>query len=654
MILGNLLLTSRLKNITIYSAAELKYSIMLLKKGTLLQGGKYKIEKVLGQGGFGITYLATQINLNRNVAIKEFFMKDMCCREEDTNQVYYISSDRNFVDNFKNKFIKEAQTISSLNHRNIIRIHDTFEENGTAYYAMEYIDGCSISDILKQQGKLQEDVAIQYIKEVAEALNYIHSKHINHLDIKPSNIMVRQVDNSVVLIDFGVAKQYDLLTDEGTTSTPVGVSHGYSPLEQYSDGGVQNFSPQSDIYALGATLYTMVVGEKPPHAVSISQNGSPTIPNTISPNIRNAITAAMKLKRSERPQSVSSFVNILNDLDCNEETVVITKQKKSRRPIVLASTLLLLIAIIALSVFAWNQNKTEILALSSFSKSNQELVNEKVEQYKKEGKIILNKSDDPTGKEHYIVFADVKQQTIGVDTLGEKVQIIKLAEAKQKDFCLAYAQGTEPFTIYSMNTETKAANVRVVDSVTFKSIYDANTEEIMKVECYKDKYILMTCREDNYVRNKILFFKQPSVVFHLCDGAIEKTDGGDLNITITSSEMFGMTMLDQEFVQAIFHVTLNPDGLIKKQDDSVNFGGIMIPTRAYGNPEEMQEYLNRIENDREANFDRDLEKEEAFLKEWLLKHPECAGMSVCKQMERCHQDTGFDFDINGKACDMGE
>lgn len=628
---------------------------MLLKKGTLLQGGKYKIEKVLGQGGFGITYLATQINLNRNVAIKEFFMKDMCCREEDTNQVYYISSDRNFVDNFKNKFIKEAQTISSLNHRNIIRIHDTFEENGTAYYAMEYIDGCSISDILKQQGKLQEDVAIQYIKEVAEALNYIHSKHINHLDIKPSNIMVRQVDNSVVLIDFGVAKQYDLLTDEGTTSTPVGVSHGYSPLEQYSDGGVQNFSPQSDIYALGATLYTMVVGEKPPHAVSISQNGSPNIPNTISPNIRNAITAAMKLKRSERPQSVSSFVNILNGLDCNEETVVITKQKKSKRPIVLASTLLLLIAIIALSVFAWNQNKTEILALGSFSKSNQELVNEKVEQYKKEGKIILNKSDDPTGKEHYIVFADIKQQTIGVDTLGEKVQIIKLAEAKQKDFCLAYAQGTEPFSIYSMNTETKAANVRVVDSVTFKSIYDANTEEIMKVECYKDKYILMTCREDNYVRNKILFFKQPSVVFHLCDGAIEKTDGGDLNITITSSEMFGMTMLDQEFVQAIFHVTLNPDGLIKKQDDSVNFGGIMIPTRAYGNPEEMQEYLNRIENDREANFDRDLKKEEAFLKEWLLKHPECAGMSVCKQMERCHQDTGFDFDINGKACrDLGE
>lgn len=171
----------------------------------------------------------------------------------------------------------------------------------------------------------------------------------------------------------------------------------------------------------------------------------------------------------------------------------------------------------------------------------------------------------------------------------------------------------------------------------------------------KDKYILMTSREDNYVRNKIIFFKQPSVVFHLFDGAIEKTDGGDLNITIKSSEMFGMTMLDQDLVQAIFHVTLNPDGFIKKQDDSVNFGGIMIPTRAYGNPEEMQAYLNRIENDREANFQRNIEKEETFLKEWLLKHPECAGMSVCEQMRRCHQDTGFDFDINGKACrDLGE
>lgn len=329
---------------------------MQLKQGTLLQGGKYRIEKVLGQGGFGITYLAMQVNLNRKVAIKEFFMKELCSRDENTHRVCYASSsDGTIVDNFKKKFIKEAQTISSLNHRNIIRIHDNFEENGTAYYAMEYIEGYSISDILNQQGKFQEEVAIQYIKEVSDALNYIHSKHINHLDIKPGNIMVRYADNSVVLIDFGVAKQYDQSTGEGTTSTPVGVSHGYSPLEQYSEGGVKSFSPQSDIYALGATLYRMVVGEKPPHAISISQNGFPSLPETLSSAVRNAITLSMKLKRSERPQTVEIFVSILNGDDYVEETVVVPKQKSSKMYVL--SAIAFLIAIIGVCAFLWTQNR---------------------------------------------------------------------------------------------------------------------------------------------------------------------------------------------------------------------------------------------------------------------------------------------------------
>ncbi|WP_298639372.1 hypothetical protein [uncultured Prevotella sp.] len=194
-----------------------------------------------------------------------------------------------------------------------------------------------------------------------------------------------------------------------------------------------------------------------------------------------------------------------------------------------------------------------MLALCSCSKSYQELVNEKVEQYKKDGKIILNKSDDPTGKEHYIVFADAKQQTIGVDTLGERSQIIKLTDIKEQEIDLSDAQGCDTFTIYNTKLEQKTTNVRVVDSITFKSIYDSKTEEKMAVECYKDKYILMTSKDNDYVRYKILFFKQPSVIFHLFGDDIEKNDNGDLNITIKTSEMFGMTMLDQESVQAIFH-----------------------------------------------------------------------------------------------------
>ena len=295
-----------------------------------------------------------------------------------------------------------------------------------------------------------------------------------------------------------------------------------------------------------------------------------------------------------------------------------------------------------------------LLTLCSCSKSYQELVNEKVEQYKKEGKIILNKSDDPTGKEHYIVFADAKQQTIGVDTLGEEALVIKLADVKEQEIGLSDAQGSDTFSIYSTKSEPKATSIHVVDSTTFKDI-GYNNEEEMTVECYKDKYILMTSNKDDYVRNKIFFFKQPSVIFNSFDNKIEKADNGDLNITIKSSEMFGMTMLDQEYVQAIFHVTLNSDGFIKKQDDNVNFGGIMIPTSAYGNKEQMEPYLNRIENDRESNYDRALEKENEFLEEWLVSHPEYRNLTFCEQITICHQETGFNFDINGKACrDAGQ
>ncbi|WP_297244100.1 hypothetical protein [uncultured Prevotella sp.] len=295
-----------------------------------------------------------------------------------------------------------------------------------------------------------------------------------------------------------------------------------------------------------------------------------------------------------------------------------------------------------------------VLALCSCSKSYQELVNEKVEQYKKDGKIILNKSDDPTGKEQYIVFADVEQQTIGVDTLGEEAQIIKLKDIKEQEIDLSNTRGSDTFSIYSNISEPKASNIRVVDCTTFKEkVFDS--EDIMKAECYKNKYILMTNGDTEYVRHKILFFKQPSMIFNFKDNAIEKTDDGDLNITIKSFEIFGATKLDQESVESIFHVTLNSDGFIKKQDDCVNLGGIMIPTSAYGNAEDMEQYLNRIENDRELNYNRALEKENSFLEEWLVSHPECRGMSFCEQITRCHQDTGFNFDINGQACrDAGE
>ena len=222
--------------------------IKLLQEGTLLKSGDYRIERVLGQGGFGITYLATQVGLDRQVAIKEFFMKEYCERDSDTSQVSMGSSgSKELVSKFKVKFIKEAKTIAGLNHPNIIRIHDIFEENGTAYYVMEYHGNGSLSELLNSKGKLSEIESLRYIRQIADALSYIHENKMNHLDVKPGNVLLDNKGNAV-LIDFGLSKRYD---EEGnqTSTTPVGISHGYAPMEQYKKGGVGIFSPSTDIYS---------------------------------------------------------------------------------------------------------------------------------------------------------------------------------------------------------------------------------------------------------------------------------------------------------------------------------------------------------------------------------------------------------------------
>ena len=131
-----------------------------LPSETILQGGRYRIVKMLGEGGFGITYLGIQIGLERQIVIKEFFMKDYCERDEFSNLLYVpTSGNRDFVARFKEKFLKEARHIAKLNHPNIVSIIDVFEENGTAYYAMEFAVGGSLADKVEREGCLSEEVA---------------------------------------------------------------------------------------------------------------------------------------------------------------------------------------------------------------------------------------------------------------------------------------------------------------------------------------------------------------------------------------------------------------------------------------------------------------------------------------------------------------
>ena len=302
-----------------------------LKNGTTLQGGKYKIIRMLGRGGFGITYLAENTMLDGKVAIKEFFFKEYCNRDEETSHVTIpTDGNREIVERFKAKFIKEARTIFKLNYPNIVRILDIFEENGTAYYVMEYIEGESLNEMVKRRGAIPEAEAIGYIKEVGSALTYIHGKNINHLDIKPGNLMKRRDNNKIQVIDFGVAKQYDAATSEGTTTTPVGISHGYSPSEQYQKNGVQTFSPQSDVYALAATLFKLLTGNTPPEAIVVQDEGLPKEElrmKGVSETVVSAIEAAMQT-RTKRTQSVAEFIKNL-DANDDEATVVNEETRKA-------------------------------------------------------------------------------------------------------------------------------------------------------------------------------------------------------------------------------------------------------------------------------------------------------------------------------------
>ena len=281
-----------------------------LKPDTTLQGGKYKILKQLGQGGFGITYLAENTMLDGKVAIKEFFFKEYCNRDEETSHVTIpTDGNREIVERFKAKFIKEARTIFKLNHPNIVRILDIFEENGTAYYVMDYIEGESLSEMVKRCGAIAEATATRYILKAAEALEYIHGRNMNHLDIKPANIMINCKDESV-LIDFGLSKQYDA-GGQQTSTTPVGISEGYAPMEQYKKSGVGEFSPQTDIYALGATFFKLLTGKTPPSAIDIFADGVPLEDlkaRSVTQKTINAICGAMQSHKNMRPQSVVSFI----------------------------------------------------------------------------------------------------------------------------------------------------------------------------------------------------------------------------------------------------------------------------------------------------------------------------------------------------------
>lgn len=266
-----------------------------LQPNTTLQGGKYRIERVLGQGGFGITYLAIQVSSNRQVAIKELFLNGVNERAGNSIRVSNSVNDSLF-EKQKEKCKKEAKRIKSMDNEHIVKVYDLFEENNTVYYVMDYLEGESLASKMKREGHpLTESEVMDILPQLLDALSEIHKFQIWHLDIKPANIML--IDKTVVLIDFGASKQ---ITPSEMTSTALYFTPGYAPAEQ--TGMLFNqFGPWTDLYAVGATIFNLLTG-KSPLEFDIEEFKEDDLPESNLGLMYKMINWMMQPRRKDRPQ----------------------------------------------------------------------------------------------------------------------------------------------------------------------------------------------------------------------------------------------------------------------------------------------------------------------------------------------------------------
>lgn len=315
-----------------------------LECGTQLKSdtGTYTIISKLGTGGFGITYKVTFIPDSGGpesvMALKEHFLKSDCIRDTTSFMVQYSGpASQRYKASLKD-FITEANRLKrlGLQPQNVIKVNEVFEANGTAYYSMDFLGGGSLATRIKELGRPMTEVEMaQAIRPVADALNFLHANNVTHLDVKPDNIMLKQNGDGTetpILIDFGLSKHYNEQGQQTSTFNMQGVSEGYSPMEQYL--GLTEFSPQTDVYAIGATVYYLLTGRKPPKASELNADeiAAELKKHHISRKTINTLTAALAPHPKDRTQDMSSFKKGLAHIKAEKSVVkesIIPKETKA-------------------------------------------------------------------------------------------------------------------------------------------------------------------------------------------------------------------------------------------------------------------------------------------------------------------------------------
>lgn len=291
-----------------------------LSSGIMLKGNAYtyRIERTLGSGTFGITYLATilsgagALDGKVHVCIKEFFMHDVNGRE---GSAVTASTKDGLWTNYRQKFEREARRLAAVKHPGVVQVLEAFNQNDTSYYSMEYLGGGSLDGYITKKGHLTEPEALRLFKHVTDAMSYLHAQRMLHLDLKPGNIMMKD-DGTTAIIDFGLAKQFDSNGNPESSSTIGAGTPGYAPIEQahYNGENRTAFPATMDVYALGATLFKMLTGQRPPEASQVLNDGLPTNELRrygVTERTVSAIEHAMEPMVARRTPTVAALANEL-------------------------------------------------------------------------------------------------------------------------------------------------------------------------------------------------------------------------------------------------------------------------------------------------------------------------------------------------------